>query len=129
MDINEINNLALIDDDQIQMLVEAGEEAAAELIQELLDLFKAESEPHLTTLKSAFAESNFPAVSRVAHALAGSSANLGGLRLAKLAKAIEHAADSQNGDLMKRLGVGIDALFVQTIEGFEKEISRIQLSV
>jgi|TARA_B110000438_G_scaffold292283_1_gene330406 hypothetical protein len=58
MDIHEINSLPLIDDDQIAMLVEAGEDAAAELILELLDLFKGEAIPQLETLKASLAESD-----------------------------------------------------------------------
>lgn len=129
MDIHEINRLPLIDNDQIEMLVEAGEDAAAELIQELLDLFTAESGPHLEALKVAVLTSDFDVASRVGHALAGSSANLGGLRLATLSKAIEHAADSQDLETTSRLAGDIDPLFAETVLGFEREISRIQAAV
>ena len=129
MEMSEFNSLPLIDDDQIEMLVEAGEDAAAELIQELLDLFKSESTPHLQTLKDALAELDFTTASKVAHALAGSSANLGGLRLAKVAKAIEHAADVNDGNRMRLLAMHLDALLTETIKGFEAEISRIQSAV
>lgn len=123
MDINEINLLPITDQEQIAMLVEAGDDGAADLIEELLDLFKEEAAPQLQAINNAIASRSFSDASRPAHALAGSSANLGGLRLSKLAKAMELAANAGDGEKLITLVPTVASLFASTVSAFEKEIA------
>jgi HPt (histidine-containing phosphotransfer) domain-containing protein len=128
MDINEISKLPLIDNDQVAMLAEAGEDTAAELMEELLALFQEEAAPHLVSLKENYAQENFVGMARLAHAVAGSSANLGGLRLSKLAKAVEVAANNKDTAKINSLIGDLDAMYEETVEGFHAEIARIRFS-
>lgn len=126
MDIAEINQLPLTDDDQIEMLVEAGEEGAADLIEELLDLFKSEASPQLEAIHAAIQNRSFGDIERPAHALAGSSANLGGLRLSKLAKAMEISARDGASEPLLTLAPQVNALYEDTVAAFASEIAKLR---
>lgn len=80
----------LLDQEQLQMLVEAGASESAELLQELLDLFEEESGHKFEELKAHFASGNEDGMIRSSHALAGSSANVGACVVWKKAKVVEN---------------------------------------
>ena len=126
MEISEIESLPIIDEEQIAMLVEAGEDGAADLIEELLDLFQAEATPQLETIRAAHASGDYAHAARAAHAIAGSSANLGGLRLSKLAKSLELSAESGATERFGSLLPSVGRLYDQTIAAFAGEISRLR---
>jgi len=126
MEIQEIKQLPLIDEDQIAMLVEAGEDGAADLIEELLDLFRSEAEPLLANVREAAASGVVKPAARPSHALAGSSANLGGMRLAKLSKAMELAADADERERFVALSAEVQALYDETVEAFGAEIAKLR---
>lgn len=126
MEIDEIGQLPLTDEEQLSMLVEAGEEGAAELIEELLGLFQSEAAPQLGMVKDAVGRRMAAEASRPAHAIAGSSANLGGLRLAKLAKAMELAANQDDFTRLDALLPALDMTYEATVTVFEEEIARLR---
>ena len=126
MNTLEIAQLPLTDEEQVTMLVEAGEDGAADLIEELLGLFETEAGPQLETLERVIKGGSYAEASRPAHAVAGSSANLGGLRLSKLAKAMEHAAMANQGDRLHELLPLLRGCYVETVASFRTEIERLR---
>jgi HPt (histidine-containing phosphotransfer) domain-containing protein len=126
MELSELKTLPIIDEEQINMLVEAGEDGAAELIEELLDLFQTEAAPQLEAIRSAHATRDYARAARPAHAVAGSSANLGGLRLSRLAKALELTAESGEAERFEALAPAVDALYHETVDAFAGQITRLR---
>lgn len=81
----------MMDAEQIDMLVETGGEAAGELMEELLELFTSECESKMHEITGALAAGLGAAdqASKQAHAIAGSSANIGAKQLWRVAKQLE----------------------------------------
>lgn len=115
----------LIDREQFDMLVATGEDEAVALINELLELFTSEAEPKLKELKLAAAAQDCQRCNRIAHALAGASANLGGLRLASLCRAYENSVKSQTPAELIDGAVHITEAYHITIEAMRDEVSRL----
>ncbi len=127
MDFHTISQTALIDDEQINMLIETGEDAAAELIQELLDLFVEEAEPRLDSLQNALQTGDAGTAARDAHAIAGASANLGAQRLSKGARMLEHALkEEKNPAELIELLAYLRGCYKESVELFNSQISRLQ---
>ena len=130
MELEELKDLPLIDAEQLEMLVEAGEDGATELLEELLGLFELEARPQLESLKGSLAVGDHAAMVRPAHALAGSSANLGGHRLARLAKTLEAVVEPGHpatGDI-PGLTAAIEANLEATIGAFQDRIAALRAS-
>ena len=87
----------LLDREQLQMLVEAGAGESVEMLRELLSLFAEESEQKLDELRASKETGDYARMSRAAHALAGSSANVGGRQVWIDAKEIEDLCKAGNG--------------------------------
>lgn len=78
---------------ELRALEDAG---APGLLVELIDLFLAEADKHIRTLKDAFNERNASLFEKSAHTLKGSSGNLGAMALSKMCSELQdvgHAAD------------------------------------
>ena len=103
---NRFNN-SLLDHEQLQMLIEAGASESTELFKEILELFEEESDRKLVELQEQKVSRDFENMSRSAHALAGSSANIGGREVWLQAKEIENLCKSGKGpkavELLPRL--------------------------
>lgn len=70
------------------------------LVELLADAFRGDVGQYLTTLQTAIDTWDFPTARRAAHTIKGSAGNLGGKRLAAMAKTVEHqAANSCRDDL------------------------------
>jgi len=70
------------------------------LVELLADAFRGDVGQYLTTLQTAIDTWDFPTTRRAAHTIKGSAGNLGGKRLAAMAKTVEHqAANSCRDDL------------------------------
>lgn len=82
----------LLDSEQIDMLIETGGEEAAELLQELVDLYESECSVKMAELQVAVSTGDFHVLGRCAHAIAGSSANIGALEMWRFSKEIEAKA-------------------------------------
>lgn len=125
MNISEINDLELIDRDQFDMLVETGEDEAAEMIQELLDLFTEESGPKMDELIQAASSGDRHRVNRLAHALAGAAGNLGGNRLSKAARDLENNCNTLAGTEIQERSIQLKELYNLTVVTFESEIAAL----
>jgi len=116
----------LIDREQFEMLVETGEDDASGMLEELLDLFTGEAEPKFLELHQAAEDVDRHKCNRIAHALAGASANLGCLRLSHLARAFEQGAkaDMPKEALMKG-SRDIEALYHISVAEMKVEIAKL----
>lgn len=93
-----IRQLPVLDLEQLSVIREATDDAA-ELMAELLGLFEQESTHHLTSLAGMLSDGDLIAASKEAHAIAGSAANLGGKRLASVAREIQRGLDEGEADV------------------------------
>lgn len=88
----------LLDKDQLQMLIDASADESLDLFVEILELFEQESVVKLAELRSLRDAGSYDLMGRAAHALAGSSANVGGLEVWKIAKKIENLCKNSHGE-------------------------------
>lgn len=116
----------LIDEEQIEMLVETGEDAAAELIEELIDLFVEESEPKLEEIPGNIERGEVERVVRNAHAIAGSSANLGALRLSEIARCLERQIETLSVRDQTELFGMITACYEESVRFFRSKITELR---
>jgi HPt (histidine-containing phosphotransfer) domain-containing protein len=118
----------LIDKEQFQMLVDTGEDDAQGMLSELMGLFTGEAEPKFVELNKCAADVDRYKCSRIAHALAGASANLGCLRLSQMCRAYEHASNGNPclspADLVKD-ALDIAAVYKISVEAMNEAIARI----
>lgn len=118
----------LLDTDQIAMLIDTGGNAAHQLLSELFQLFTEETGPRITLLQKAAAEDDFKTVAVQAHSIAGSSANLGGLRLSLLCRSVEmrilgeEVVDPNEIRLAVQI---IPGLYQQTLVAFKAEVAKL----
>ncbi|MGA2052760.1 MAG: Hpt domain-containing protein [Opitutales bacterium] len=86
-------NQPLVDPARLRELAQmAGPAESAKLLQELLEMFRTESIPHVARLTAAWAGGDATLARSEAHYLAGSSANLGLSRLAAGLRELEAMA-------------------------------------
>jgi HPt (histidine-containing phosphotransfer) domain-containing protein len=124
-DLDDSNSQShLLDHEQLEMLIEAGGEESSSLLDEIFDLFESESVEKLEELKRYKAEANFEMLGKSAHALSGSSANIGGRELASRAKQIEDLCKSQRGDEAARLVDQLEVLYKDTITALKRFTGR-----
>jgi HPt (histidine-containing phosphotransfer) domain-containing protein len=116
MSVEENSNLSsLLDKEQLQMLIESGSPESIELFREILGLFEEESLRKLDDLTASVNSGNFEDLSRSAHALAGSSANIGGREVWQQAKKIEDLCKSGDGQSACELVPELKATYQLTI--------------
>jgi HPt (histidine-containing phosphotransfer) domain-containing protein len=82
----------LLDSDQVQMLISSGGDDAGDLIEEILELFEEESTETIASMEASINAGNSAQLAKSAHALAGSSANIGATQLWQSAKNLENSA-------------------------------------
>jgi HPt (histidine-containing phosphotransfer) domain-containing protein len=116
---------SLLDQEQLQMLIEAGASESLELFREILDLFEEESIRKLEELAACEVSGDFEGMGRSAHALAGSSANIGGREVWQQAKAIEDLCKSGNGRDAVRLLPELTTTYHLTIEALRAYSARL----
>jgi len=104
------------------MLCESGEDMAAEMIAELLELFLEESGPKMQEMPALLAADERELIARHAHAISGASANLGGQRLFQLMQWIENGAPTrESAELSQAIEAG-QTVFTATQEALEATI-------
>lgn len=118
----------LLDPVQIQMLLEAGAEDSLELFSELIGLYEEESQEKLVEIRKHYADQNFDSLGRAAHALAGSSANIGGSQVWMKAKEVENLCKAGNGDEAGLLVEHLQATYDETIAALHAFISQLESS-
>lgn len=121
------SDFPILDDEQVEMLTESGSPGAAELIMDLLDLFESESQGKFSEIDDALKNSDMRALERAAHAIAGSSANIGGKRLWKLCKSIEeNAKEGRNeGDIPEQIKQA-KTLYRETIQALRNLVQELE---
>ena len=113
-------NFHLLDQEQLEMLVEAGGDDSSSLLNEIFGLFESESSQKLEELRRHRAERNFEMLGKAAHALSGSSANIGGRELARKAKEIENLCKSQQGESAASLLDELETVYRDTVIALNK---------
>jgi len=114
---NSEQSYTLLDLSQVNMLLESGGEESIELINEILGLFEEESRVKFSDLKTAKANTDVEAFGFASHAVAGSSANIGGVVVWQKAKVMEN--NCKTGDpqvafsMLDELEVDFDATLAQ----------------
>lgn len=126
MEMPETNAYPLIDPEQISMLVEAGADESFDLFNEILALFEEESYLKLAQLQQSVRDGNYDELGRAAHALAGSSANVGGREVWLRARDIENLCKAGRGDEAARHVPDLVSLFDETIGQLKGFASAIQ---
>ncbi|NCF29669.1 MAG: PAS domain S-box protein [Gammaproteobacteria bacterium] len=106
-------DLPIIDSD---ILSELGENVGAELLPEIIDTFLSECAARVDAIAAASATGDCALVAKEAHPLKSSSANIGALRLADLARVLEHAGREQNLETIVRDVSQLSDLSKQTRE-------------
>lgn len=116
----------LLDFEQIDMLIEAGAEESVEMFLEILNLFEEESLQKLQDLKAAKASGDFEAFSRAVHALAGSSANIGGRQVWLNAKDMENLCKTGQGEQAVAALDQLEELYLETMVQLREFARRLQ---
>ena len=83
-----------IDPDALAGLRELQEEGEPDLLRELIEMFLADAEPRLASLREAEGQANALVVEREAHALKGSCANFGARPMARICERLQSAGRS-----------------------------------
>ena len=89
----------VIDFDVLSVL---GENVGADLLPQIIDAFLSECTARVSAIAAASESGDCALVAKEAHPLKSSSANIGALRLAELARALEHAAREQDLETIVR---------------------------
>lgn len=111
-----------MDRKQLDMLMMVDEgEGDASLVRELFGLFKTESEEKLQELSRACAENDETRLLKIVHFIAGSSSNLGLLRLACFYRALERALEAGRFNDLAHCEEPIRSAFEGACEVFRAE--------
>jgi len=97
------------------MLLEAGASDSGELFREIFAMFEEESSRKMADLKRFAEEGDAEELSRSAHAIAGSSANVGGHTVWQLAKEIENLCRAGQFDSACRKIPNLEETYHETI--------------
>jgi len=101
-----------LDPEIIDRLERLGESIGEDLLGQLIVLFLADADAHLTELRHAVAVNAAGGVVRSAHSLSGASANLGAANLALLCTGLETAGElgdlATGGRLLKAMEVELE---------------------
>ena len=105
----------ILDPGQLTMIAEAGGDDPGAIFHELLELFISESQQRLAEVKAHRDEAEYELMGRSAHALAGSSANIGGIELWRLGKSIENLCKEGKGDDAGGMVGDLESLYEDTV--------------
>lgn len=102
------------------MLVGTGPSESNELFVEILGLFEQEGSQKMEEIRSFSASADFFLLGRAAHALAGSSANIGGREVWRQAKAIENLCKQGQGTEAAGLIPKLERTYDQTVRALRE---------
>ena len=108
----------LLDNMQIEMLVGSMEDGDLDLLKELKELYCQETAAQLQRLQDALRTEDEGGQKKLAHAIAGSSANLGFLRLSKLMRHIENDA-VESAELVK-LSAELESVYEESLQALDR---------
>ncbi len=118
----------LLDPEQIQMLLEAGADDSLELFTELIGLFEQESQERLKEIQASHSGGDFESLGRAAHALAGSSANIGGREVWLKAKEVENLCKNGKGNETGFLVAELQSTYTETMIQLRYFINQLDTS-
>lgn len=116
----------MLDKEQIDLLLESASDGGAVLMQDLLKLFIEENAPRLTELDYYIKQRDIKALDRVAHFMAGSSANIGALRLSKFCQELENLDESADFNHLRKISYRVRINYLATVEAFQEVIEGIE---
>lgn len=105
----------LLDLSQIEMLIEDGDAESIEMFREILELFEQECGTKFSELRNARETGDVTAFANASHTLGGSSANIGGAVVWKMARSMEN--NCKSGDPQEAFAMldQLEAEFTQTL--------------
>ncbi len=110
----------LLDNNQVEMLRETALECEPELLQELLDLYCQDNTARVERIRPAIARGDWAEAAKLAHAVAGSSSNMGGNRISKLSILLENNINDGSLADLDAIAEQIEIEFALTIEAFRE---------
>ncbi len=110
----------LLDKYQVEMLRETAAECEPELLQELFDLYYCDNSARVEQIRPAIAKADWSEAAKLAHAIAGSSSNMGGNRVSKLSKLLENNVNEERFADLDAIAEQIEIEFARTIEAFRE---------
>lgn len=103
------DNLAVIDEEQVEMLSSVEEDTGDSLLKELVVTFIRDNEPRFELLAQSCANRNLETLRQHAHFLCGSTANLGILRVSQLCRQAEKAMIEGQFDAFESFPIQLQA--------------------
>lgn len=125
MSEESLSEVSLLDSSQIDMLKETAADDASELFRELKDLFDEETGPIMQELEQVVKEPNPHRIERLAHSLAGSSSNLGLLRLSQQARTLENSDLTRPHDELAAEVEQLKTLYEESCQALEDLIREL----
>lgn len=116
----ELGAAPILDCEQIDSLVVA---AGVDGTREILTAFWRSTENLLRTLQDQLSRGDVIEAAKTAHALKGSSLNVGAMRLSCDARAIEDACRSKNPSTALKHLVGAQSNYTDTVAAFDAHLS------
>ncbi len=110
----------LLDLTQVELLRQTALECEPELLQELLDLYCGDNAARLEQVCPAIARRDWAEAAKLAHAVAGSSSNMGGNRVSKLCMLLESNVNEGRLDDLEAIAGQIEKEFARTVEALQK---------
>lgn len=126
MDTPDQSHGALLDPEQINMLLESGADDSLALFIEILGLFEQESQAKFDELRATRESGDHVAFSRAAHALAGSSANIGGRAVWLLARDMENLCKRGEPEKAVARLPELERLYQETLVQMKEYVRRIE---
>lgn len=124
-DLSALRETPLLDEEQWELLLESGGDEPGELLGELIDLFQTEMSDRLARVEADHESGDRDMLAKDAHAIAGSSANMAGLRLSRLARAIEHAAPAEDLGKLEPYVAELSPVYEETLAALRTKIDAL----
>ena len=125
MDTSDNSSQPLLDPEQIKMFLESGADESIDLFNEILCLFEEESQAKFQDMRESRESGDFERFSRAVHALAGSSANIGGKAVWLRARDMENMCKSGNGLQAVAMLDDLEGLYKETLIQMRSYIDQI----
>jgi two-component system sensor histidine kinase/response regulator len=106
----KVEDDAALDPGVVAGLRQLAEAAGGEVLDELAELFAADTPQRLATLRQAAADGDADALAEAAHSLRGSAANLGATAMVRLCQQLERQANSGDLHAAEELVARLEAL-------------------
>jgi len=113
-----------IDRDALASLRELQQAGDPDLLNELVEMFLADAEPRLVSLRKAAEQKDAQAVEREAHALKGSCANFGAQPMARVCHALQVLGRAQDLRQVSKLVAHLETEYARVRAALRAELSQ-----